>query len=169
MRHGENHPEVAAVRHNLAVALYYQSKLEESELLERQALETKLALTNADDPDVLKSTQFLAQILLARKKPQEARELIEDCISHQCTTKNVNIASAAWSRNLLGQCWLREGDAVAAEPILVASLEPVLADAGGSMRRKCAALNATIEALASNGKSSEAAVFRARLDSLSVK
>ncbi len=163
---GEEHGDVAITRHLLAGLLYRTQQLEAAEEMERRALETNRRLLGPAHPDVARFSQFLAQVLLKRGRPDQARAVMQECVTGQAAATDPDAVALAWSRNLLGQCALAEGDAAGAESLLTGSVPTLLADAAFAKGSKRAALQATIDALESLGRRTEAAAYRVSLDSL---
>jgi hypothetical protein len=91
---------------------------------------------------------------------------MEDCLACQSQATDPDPVALAWSRNLLGQSILRDGNAAAAETLIVGSVETLLADATFARSRKWEAVQATVDVLSTLQKEEEASKYRPRLDEL---
>ncbi len=164
--YGDKHPAVATVQFNLAGTLFSRGEFPEAEPLAKVSLASRLETVDETTLDVVRIRQTLAQILIGQDKLEEATQVLEANLAAQERAVDRDDVLIAWSRSLLGQCRLRQEDLVAAEPLLVGSVDAIWGDAGIGKGRKRTALRNTIEVLAKVGKHEGAAVQKARLDSL---
>lgn len=160
---GEEHVAVATAQHMIAGISWERGELAEAEALERRALATATRSLGPGHSTVVLYSQFLAQILLRRGEPEKARTLIEACLVHQNAANPVDEIGVAWSQNLIGQSLLRKGDESAAQPLLMGSVDVLLADPTFAKSRKRVALGAAIEVCDALGSPSEGARLRAEL------
>ncbi len=167
--YGDKHPAVATVQSNLAGALFFQGEFAEAERLAKVSLATRLETVDETTLDVVRMRQTLAQILIGQEKVEEATQVLEANLVAQERAVDRDDVLIAWSRSLFGQCRLRQKNLVAAEPLLVGSVDAIWDDPGMGKGRKRTALKNTIEVLRKVGKREEAAVQEARLDSLEVQ
>ena len=164
--YGEDHVDVGRSKHMLAGLMFSQKKYDEAEALEREALDNLSKNLEPSHPDRALFSQFLTQVLLKRGRYAEARKVMEECLANQSQAPNVDPVGLAWSRSLLGQSILREGNAAAAETLIVGSVEPLLADATFARSRKREAVQATVDVLTTLNKENEASQYRPRLEEL---
>jgi len=78
---GPRHPRVATTLANLGAMLVRTERIDEGEAAHRESLEIRLEALGADHPDTLASRYFLAKVLLARGRPEEARLELQDLIA----------------------------------------------------------------------------------------
>jgi tetratricopeptide (TPR) repeat protein len=163
--YGDDHRDVAAIRHSLA-ALLAASRPAEAEELARAALDVRTKSLGPAHPGTVSTAHLLAELLLEAGRAADARRVAETCLSAQREAPEPDPVQLAWSRSLLGQCLLRQGDPAAAESLLTESLDPLLNDEATGDDYRATALRAAIEALDRNGRTERAAELRARLEAL---
>ncbi|HET9888177.1 MAG TPA: tetratricopeptide repeat protein, partial [bacterium] len=153
-------------KHMLAGLMYSEKKFDEAEKLEREAIAIQSKNLEPSHPDRALYNQFLTQVLLKRGRYGEARRVMEDCLACQSNASDSDPVALAWSRNLLGQSMLRNGNPAVAETLIVGSVETLLADATFAKSRKCEAVQATVDVLAALRKENEASKYRTQLAEL---
>jgi hypothetical protein len=146
--------------------MFSEKKYDEAEKLEREAIVIQSKNLEPNHPDRALYHQFLTQVLLKRGSYGEARKVMEDCLAGQSKATDSDPVALAWSRNLLGQSMLREGNPAVAETLIVGSVETLLADATFAKSRKCEAVQATVDVLTTLHKESEATKYRTQLAEL---
>ncbi len=72
MRHGSEHPEIAATTHELAAVLHVRGRHAEAESLCRQAMGMRQRLTPGDEARLIDSRSLLSRILLSQELFEEA-------------------------------------------------------------------------------------------------
>ncbi len=122
-QHGGEHPEVAAMMHDLAAVMLVRERAAEAEETCRRALAMRRRLVGAQSPAAIESRALLARILHHRARPDdavaEADAVLESLRRAPAPDADLTVASMA---SLKARVLLEQGRAEHAEPLILDAL-----------------------------------------------
>jgi serine/threonine-protein kinase len=157
---GEEHADIAASLHSLAILSFIKGDYEEAEALCREALEMNRRLLGGEHPCVGNNINTLADILNARGQAAEAEVLIYEALS---IFREVLPPDHWWIPNaesLLGSILTALGRYEEAEPLLVACYPIIRGKKGAGSRQARETLARLVALYESWGRLEKAAEYR---------
>ncbi len=122
-RLGQEHPDVAASKDNLALLYKTQGRYEEAEPLYVSALEMYSKILGEEHPCVAKSKNNLAELYKAQGRYEKAEPLLLKALEMNKRILGEEHPDVATSKNNLAELYLSQGRYEKAEPLLVEALE----------------------------------------------
>lgn len=160
---GDEHPSVATNLNNLALIVQAEGRPREAEELFRQALTMRRKLLGNQHPRVASSLLGLASSLLDRHAEPEAELLLREAFAIQQATLDPGDWKIALTRTMLGACLTARREFTAAESLLSAGSEVLMASPAAPAAEKRKALERRIGLYDAWGRSEQAAAARAEL------